>query len=257
MPSVSFSSALQNEYRTLYKTMEIRPDKISAVENIMDALVSNKSRYEAVGDPLGVPWFVVGVIHNMESTRNFTRHLHNGDPLTARTVQYPPGRPASGTAPFTWEESATDALKLKNFHRITNWSLPRILYKLEQYNGWGYRLYHPEVFSPYLWSFCNHYTSGKYAYDGVWDSNLTSQQCGAAVIIRRMEQLNIIPALEPEPSSTIFSYSRSVEPHAEELQRFLNQFEGIALLVDGVPYKKTSEAVKKAFGFYLKGDRRS
>jgi len=256
MPPITFNSALQNEYRNLYKTIEIRPSNIGEVENHVNEILSLKQRYKAVGDPLSIPWFIIAVIHTMEASRNFNRHLHNGDPLTARTTNEPPNRPATGTPPFTWEQSAIDALKLKKLHLITNWTLPRILFELEEYNGWGYRLYHPEVFSPYLWSFSTHYTSGKYASDGVWSSTLVSNQCGAAVILRRMEQLNHIPSLEPEPHPWLFSYSNTRQPYVEELQRFLNTFEGIALLIDGIPYEKTSNAVKKIFGNYLKGDNR-
>jgi hypothetical protein len=38
---------------------------------------------------------------------------------------------------------------------------------------------------------------------------------------------------------------------------FLNQFDGIALRVDGWPGKKTSAAVKELFGYYLQKDPRN
>ena len=40
------------------------------------------------------------------------------------------------------------------------------LYELERYNGFGYRDRRPQVLSPYLWSFSNHYSRGKYVADG-------------------------------------------------------------------------------------------
>ncbi len=97
----------------------------------------------------------------MEASQNFTRHLHNGDPLTARTRQVPAGRPRTGNPPFTWEASATDALTLDGFNSWTDWTVAGALFKLERFNGSGYRLYHPQVKSPYLWSFSNHYTEGQ------------------------------------------------------------------------------------------------
>ena len=30
------------------------------------------------------------------------------------------------------------------------------------FNGWGYRLYHPNVKTPYLWSYTDKYSKGKY-----------------------------------------------------------------------------------------------
>ena len=123
----------------------------------------------------------------MESGQRFDRHLHNGDPLTARTKHYPPGRPKKGNPPFSWEESAIDALKLQKIHKVFNWDLPTLLYKIEEYNGWGYRKYH-HINSPYLWSWSNHYKSGKYVADGKWSDSAVSAQCGAAVLLKRMEQ---------------------------------------------------------------------
>jgi len=68
----------------------------------------------------------------------------------------------------------------------TDWSLAGMLYQLEGYNGWGYRLHHPHVLTPYLWSFSNHYTSGKYVAGGTWSDIAASKQCGAAVLLRRL-----------------------------------------------------------------------
>lgn len=192
----------------------------------------------------------------MESGLDFTCHLHNGDPLSARTVHVPAGRPKSGKPPFTWEESAEDALRMRRIERVESWSLERVLYELERYNGWGYRLYHPYVLSPYLWSFSNHYTSGKYTADGRWSDTAKSRQCGAAVILRRLEERGEISFSEP-PETPLFYYSTGLVEGSEKLQEFLNGIEGITLRVDGRPGRKTSNAVKKAFGFYLAEDPRN
>src|SRR5688572_19382175 len=112
MPSVSLTSALRHEYTDLFNTCSIRPDRAQAVEAIIARFNTNAQRYREAGDPLGIPWFFIAVIHSMEASLDFSRHLHNGDPLTARTFQVPAGRPKSGMPPFTWEESASDALSL-------------------------------------------------------------------------------------------------------------------------------------------------
>ena len=257
MSRVSYTKALKKEYIDMFKSMEIRLDKLNIVDNHVDKIETNKNKYESVGDPLGVPWFFIGLIHTMESLRNFNTHLHNGDPLTARTTHVPSGRPRLGTPPFTWEESAMDALKLKKLHNETDWSLPRFLYQLENYNGWGYRLYHSHVKSPYLWSYSNHYTRGKYTADGVFSNTAISKQSGSAVILRRMEQRGIIPEFDLDLlNESFYFHSNNVEERAEDLQRFLNTFPGISLLVDGRPGNKTSEACKKIFGEFLEGDSR-
>jgi peptidoglycan hydrolase-like protein with peptidoglycan-binding domain len=44
------------------------------------------------------------------------------------------------------------------------------------------------VKSPYLWSFSNHYTKGKYVGDGRWSETAVSQQCGAMVLLKRLQE---------------------------------------------------------------------
>lgn len=131
------------------------------MEKVVGKIESHRNRYEAVGEPLQIPWWLIAVIHNMEASLSFKAHLHNGDPLSRRTVNEPAGRPKEGHPPFSWEVSATDALTYDRIDQWQDWSLPAVLYKLEGYNGWGYRRYHPEVLSPCLWSGSNHYRSGK------------------------------------------------------------------------------------------------
>lgn len=255
MAKINYTNGLANEYIRLYRTCEAKPGKFDKIDKLVDTLISHRSRYENVADALSIPWYFIAAIHNMESSQNFSKHLHNGDPLTARTKHVPAGRPKKGKPPFTWEESAIDALKLRKLHKVKEWSLPRLLYKLEGYNGWGYRLYHTHVLSPYLWSFSNHYKGGKYIADGTWSDTATSRQCGAAVLIKRLEERNEITLSTIK--KPLFLYSKKVVPEADKLQQFLNQFDGIALRVDGWPGKRTSDAVKKLFGFYLKGDPRN
>jgi lysozyme family protein len=186
MARVEFNEALREAYRRLFDACVIRRERMAQVDALVKKLGARQPRYARVADAVGAPWFVVGVIHSLEASLNFSRHLHNGDPLTARTVHVPAGRPAQGSPPFTWEESAVDALRLRGMHRWSDWSVPGTLYQLEGYNGWGYRLHHPHVQSPYLWSFSNHYKRGKYVADGQWSETAVSRQCGAAVLLRRM-----------------------------------------------------------------------
>jgi lysozyme family protein/peptidoglycan hydrolase-like protein with peptidoglycan-binding domain len=184
----ALTNKLAKEYGLLYESCLIRPNRKAEVDRIVRRMTANRRRYEKVAKALKMPWYVVSVIHQMEAGMNFSRHLHNGDPLTARTTHVPAGRPKTGTPPFTWEQSATDALAQQRFDRWKDWSIPGILYKLEGYNGWGYRTNHPQVRSPYLWSFSNHYTRGKYVADGRFSPTAVSAQCGAAVLLRRLQE---------------------------------------------------------------------
>ena len=109
MPTVTLTNALRAEYEQLFNTCQIRQQYASLIERTVNQLVNNTGRYEAASEVSGVPWHVIAVIHAMEGGLKFTTHLHNGDPLTARTVQVPKGRPKTGQPPFTWETSAADA----------------------------------------------------------------------------------------------------------------------------------------------------
>ena len=197
-PNPKLDKTLREEYQNLFDTCIIKENRINDVDRIIDKIVTGKARYEAVGTPLNIPWYFIALVHTMECSLNFNSHLHNGDLLLKRTVHVPAGRPVGGNPPFTWETSATDALTMTGIHLKTDWTLPALLYLIEGYNGYGYRKFHPNVNSPYLWSFSNKYEKGKYASDGKWDTELISGQCGAAVLLKRMleKQLVVLETVE-------------------------------------------------------------
>lgn len=264
----TLTAALRDDYQRLFDTCQIRPEWQAEVDAIAQRVLAAEARYRSVADPLGVPWAVVGVIHSMETGLRFDRHLHNGDALGERTLRVPAGRPKTGLPPFSWEDSARDALELQKYDRWTDWSVPGILFKWETYNGWGYRQYHPDVKSPYLWSFTHHYTRGKYAADGTWAPALVSKQVGAAAALRRLAELNVwIGSSHAKDPKLAAALARSggalryapkvVTPGGIELQQFLNQFPGTFLREDGKLGEKTSDAYRRVFGQYLLADPRS
>lgn len=183
MGIITLTDDLRAEYARLYAEAEIPDDKRAAVAAAAQKILDNWSRYETVAATLGIPPHPIALIHAMESGCDFSTHLHNGDPLTARTVHQPPNRPATGEPPYTWEASAMDALRLHKLDQWGDWSIPGLCYVLERYNGWGYRLYHAATKSPYLWSFTSIYTAGKYVADGKWSSTAVSQQVGAVALL--------------------------------------------------------------------------
>jgi lysozyme family protein len=180
---------LKPEYQKLWNSCYIRPENLHRTQEIVAQILVNRPRYEAIQQKINVPWYFIAVIHNMESSLQFTRHLHNGDSLKRRTIKVPKGRPINPPIKgwevgYTWEESAIDALTLKDFDKVKDWSLAAQLWQLERYNGFGYRLYRPEVLSPYLWSGTNLYTKGKYTSDGKWDAEAVSAQIGVAALLQ-------------------------------------------------------------------------
>ncbi len=189
MPNpAGLTNSLRDDYEDLFAAARIRPERVGEVAAIANRMFApaNLARYQAIAAITNVPAHVVGIIHNMEASGRFNGHLHNGDPLTARTVQVPAGHPRAGSPPFTWETSAIDALTLKHLEQWTDWSVAGIAFVLESYNGFGYRKFHSHVKSPYLWSFSTIYSSGKYVADGKWSDTAVSKQCGGMAILKHL-----------------------------------------------------------------------
>jgi lysozyme family protein len=264
MAKISFTPELQASYQRLFDTCIIAADKYPQVDAAVKTILAGKKRYETVSAVTTVPWYFIGIAHYMEGGSNFTKHLHNGDPLTARTTHVPKGRPATGNPPFSWEVSAEDALTYTGVNKWTNWSVPGLLYKLEGYNGFGYRRASININSPYLWSFSNHYTKGKFVLDGTYSATAVSKQCGAAVILRRlMEKKEITIGATVSRTDAIIELGKEVayapsrySAKAEELQKILN-LNGAYLKPDGKAGKLTSDAYFAVAKKYLNGDPRA
>lgn len=189
-------------YLKLWLTMKVRPDKIAVADRIAKTILGNRTRYEAIENQTGVPWFMIGAIHQLEAGGSFAGVLHNGEKIigTNKQTRLVP----SGRGPFqTFEEAAIDALTMPphSLHKIPDWPIERIGYELERYNGFGY---FGRTNSPYLWSYSNHYVSGKYIADHVYSTSAVSDQCGAMVILNRLAVLDKSVASEilaPPPVS--------------------------------------------------------
>ena len=195
-------STLKGPYEELFASAVIAAKWEKEATRIAQAIVANKSRYDPIATKAGVPWFFIGVVHNLECSLSFSKHLHNGDPLTARTVRKTAGRPL-GSPPFTFEDSAVDAIlyespKWKAF--ATDWSIGATLFRLVTYNGLGYEPYGRE--NPYLWSGTQHWSKGKFLTDGKYSPEFTNnQQIGVATILKKMVQLGSLDGKSFGPGS--------------------------------------------------------
>ena len=173
---------LKPEYSHLWADCTINPGKKKLFEQAAEKIKGGASVYKSLEEKTGVPWYFIGMLHYRESDCDFHTHLHNGDSLRSRTVHVPRGRPPIGSPPFTFEYSAIDALKYEGFTSITDWSIERVLYCLEQYNGWGYRQRgYP---SAYVWAGTSNYHSGKFVADGVFSPSVVDSQLGCAGILK-------------------------------------------------------------------------
>jgi hypothetical protein len=151
-----------------------------------------------------------------ESSCNFAGVLHNGEHIIGtgrKTTLVPKGR-----GPFSsWSDAAIDAIKLHGLHKITDWSIERLLYEAERFNGWGYQ---PRGPSPYVWSGTNWYKAGKYIADGVYSATHIDTQLGVAIIWKQLQQRGIeidgnpkpTPAPKPTPKPAPIPAPPDIEP---------------------------------------------
>lgn len=215
-------AATSKGYQNMYDTMKFT--RSSAINNTATKIIQNKDKYLAVQNKTGVPWYWIGAIHMRESSNDFRGVLHNGEKTIGtgrKTVLVPKGR-----GPFsTWEEAAIDALQLKGLQKISDWSIPRMLYEAERYNGWGYTW--RKVNSPYVWGGTNHQQLGKYVADGVWSSTAKDTQLGVAPVIYRIRELEGIKNDERKDSGsvgnngTVTSVDSSNNEHTDETSWFI------------------------------------
>lgn len=186
--------ARQPEYSAAWADCVIRDDRNADVQSTARKIIANRPRYDPISKATGVPWYVIGIMHSLECSLSFKKHLHNGDSLDRKTWQVPANRPAVPIWPPQGEDpfvvSAIDALTMKGkeFHKISDWSVERIAYVLETYNGFGYVA--RGIQSPYLWSFTNQYRSGKYVKDGLWSKAAVSQQCGGMALLKALMEID-------------------------------------------------------------------
>lgn len=178
-----------SDYSGVFNAIQLttKPPQIMSLDYIARVAITHQEIYTDVERKTRVPWWVVAALHARESDQDFSKHLHNGDPLTARTVHVPSGRPAQGSPPFTWQQSAIDALADRWWPQL--WCLSSALEFCERYNGLGYQK--RGVMSPYLWSWTSGYQSGLYVADGTFDPKAVSKQPGVAAIFKTLQNKGV------------------------------------------------------------------
>jgi lysozyme family protein len=197
----------QSRYSDLLAKCQVEPSWQQTIDSIARTIINNRAIYKEVEAATGVPWAFIGALHYRESSNNFKTHLHNGDPLSDRTKHVPAGRPAEGDPPFTWSESAIDALELEGFDGKTDWTMDTICERAEIYNGLGYRRMGKP--SPYLWSGTNNYVRGKYISDGEYSPNTVDKQAGVIpVYLRTMELAHETTIRQNSRKLTVMNYVR-------------------------------------------------
>ncbi len=189
---MQLTDELRKEYESRFAVLQIRPERSKEVDALIAKMIGGRTRYEAVSAATKVPWFVIGSIHGLECSFMWDCHIFNGDPLDRRTVHVPSGRPVKGQPPFTWEESAIDAMEFEGFTSWNDWSIAGTCFTVEKYNGFGYRK--RGIPSPYLYGGTQFQMKGKFTSDGHFDAFAETKQIGATAIFRRLLDSSVIIA---------------------------------------------------------------
>ena len=173
-------------YHNLWNKAAVRPEKAAAANKLAEKILSEpyQSTFKKVEDVTGVPWFLVAALLERESSLDLNTYLGNGEKLDQVTHLVPAGR-----GPFkNFQAGAVDALTYEGMTGIapSDWTVERMLYWAERFNGEGY--FGKNINSPYLWSWTNLYTSGKYVADGKFSSSEVDPQPGVAAILKALAE---------------------------------------------------------------------
>ncbi|WP_439395997.1 peptidoglycan-binding protein [Bradyrhizobium sp. PMVTL-01] len=242
---VSFES-LKSEYERNWSSLEIRPGRLADANGVARKALNGKATYQQIERLTGVPWYFTALCHYRESNFDFDTYLGNGESLHRTTTIVPKGR-----GPFTtFVDGAVDAFRIENFIGAQDWSIARMLFRLEAFNGFGYHA--KGVNSPYLYGGSNLYgppeaRAGKFVRDHVFDPNHVDSQLGTAVILHAMLALDSSITLDVGPQ-----FAGRVEPEDDAastvvlMQQALNRLGADPPLAeDGISGPKTRTAVSQ------------
>ena len=182
-----FNNDEQKRIAALLKTVKITKDVAWYKNVFLPKIVKNKEVYKAIANYFRCPIVFPALLHSREMSSDvgrFKAYLGNGQPLDKKTTIVPKGR-----GPFpTFVAGAIDALSLKKIQDITDWSVERMLFECERYNGFGYRA--KKINSPYVWNFTNHYTGGHYVADGKFSLTAKDRNMGVATTYLILKELD-------------------------------------------------------------------
>jgi lysozyme family protein len=202
------------EYQSLWDTMHIIRDA-AELQRLSDKIKLSGIMYHQVELQTGIPWQMIAVIHVREAGEQDIGRwkcvLHNGEKIvgTDQKTRLVP----SGRGPFhDWVSAAVDALRLQGFDKYSDWTVARVLWALEPFNGYGYR--NKGLRSPYLWASTNHQQLGKYIADGVFDAHVMDSQIGCAALLKYLDFGKTEVKTQPPVTPTV-PVNRPTEPTGE------------------------------------------
>lgn len=180
-------AALEPEYTHRLAAMKLL--SVPAATKIAVAILPFKQRFLDVSTATGVPalWLMATWDREAPAINRFDCYFGNGDPLDRPTTDVPQDRgPFTGTD--AWEKGCIDALHIDEVSSETQWSLVRMCWHWEKWNGFGPREHGRP--SGYLWAGTDQYRGGKYVADGVWSPRTWDKQLGCVIIAKELVALD-------------------------------------------------------------------
>jgi lysozyme family protein len=241
----SFES-LQDGYNRNWANLEIRPSAAAQAKKTANRLLNGKDVYKEIEAKTEVPWYFIGLCHSRESDFDFNTYLGNGQFLNRVTTEVPRGRGPFG-GPNAFVDGAVDALRIQKLVGASDWSIARILYRLEGYNGFGYHNF--GVNSPYLYGGSTLYgpteaKAGKYIRDGVFSASTVDPQLGTAVILKALMGLDSSISFGVPTANDVSEPDEEQTSDILAVQKALNALGVVpALAEDGILGPKTMAAV--------------
>lgn len=158
------------EYVALFCSATLRPDRRNEVLSIARKIATNRPRYDAVSRTVGLPWFVIGILHAMHGDGDFNQSVLK----------------AEKTRESDWEARAV--LELKDAGLTCGRSVPEIARALESFNGLGYR--DRGVPSAYLWAWTSVHEAGMFAAGGGYLPTAVPARPGAMAILKGLIEVD-------------------------------------------------------------------
>ena len=241
---MKYNQAEKARQKKLIKSAKLMKPLSWYRKNVVKKIADNKERYIKASEMTGCPPIFIALTHIMEQASDvgkFKTYIGNGQPLNKKTTIVPRNR-----GPFdSWEAGVKDALSVvKNLDEIKEWTIERLLYELERYNGFGYRNQSPPINTPYVWCGTNHYVKGKYTKDSKFDRRAVSRQLGCYAY----QHIMLIEEMIPEFSLTKKSATEKEVPlvKIEEDPFWVKYLVNVLNFLSGLFKKSTSEVQVKA-----------
>ena len=115
---------LRADYETRWNALRVRPERMAAADVVARRMASREARYRGITDPVGVPWWWLAAVHELEHSGRFTTSMTVTDP-----IDVPPGDPVPDATitDAEWDDTARALLRARGLPTWRDWTVPGAL----------------------------------------------------------------------------------------------------------------------------------